>query len=281
MRFLVVESETSSERESRRQSAGKSAGESFAATLRQLDPVCQAVLLEPADPDADLFSTADIGTFDAVFLSGSPLHVYELSPEVERQLDFVRSVFASGTPSFGSCAGLQLAAAAAGGRVGPIEGPREAGLARRITAERNASGHPLLAGRGPVWDAAAIHGDEVLELPPGSRPLASNARVRIQAAEIRYGRGVFWGVQYHPELSPGEVGAALRRSSDELVRDGIGSAEDVETQAELFDRLEASPDELSAWWRLGVDAEYAKEGQRRRELRNFLDNLPFLRSLTA
>lgn len=278
MRFLVVESETASERDARRESAGKSAGESFAATLGQLAPGCGIVRVEPADPGADVFSASDISAFDAVFLSGSPLHVYEPSPEVERQLAFVRSVFASGTPSFGSCAGLQLAAAAAGGRVGPIDGPREAGLARRLTAERDASQHPLFVGRGLVWDAAAIHGDEVIELPPGSRVLARNGRVRIQAAEIRYGRGIFWGVQYHPELSPGEMGAALRRSSDELVRDGIGSADDVEEQASLFDRLEASPDDLSAWWRLGVDAEYAREDRRRRELRNFLDNLPALRS---
>ncbi len=48
-----------------------------------------------------------------LFLSGSPLHVYIDSPEVERQIAFMRYVFASGTPSFGSCAGLQVAIAAA------------------------------------------------------------------------------------------------------------------------------------------------------------------------
>jgi hypothetical protein len=33
--------------------------------------------------------------FDAVFPTGSPLHVYDDTPEVRRHLDFMRAVFAS------------------------------------------------------------------------------------------------------------------------------------------------------------------------------------------
>lgn len=49
-----------------------------------------------------------------VFPTGSPLHLYEESPETRGQVEFMRAVFASGTPGFGSCAGLQVAAVAAG-----------------------------------------------------------------------------------------------------------------------------------------------------------------------
>lgn len=87
----------------------------------------------------------------------------------------MRSVFASGTPSFGSCAGLQLAVAAAGGTVRKMPARMAAGIARRITATEAGRDHPLLAGRPPAWDAPAVHGDEVESLPADATLLASNA----------------------------------------------------------------------------------------------------------
>jgi GMP synthase (glutamine-hydrolysing) len=278
MKFLVVESETEQEREQRRSSAGKSSGESFGATLSQMVPGCEVTLIEPADGTADPMTAADIARFDAVLLSGSPLHAYDDAPEVRRQLAFMKQVFASGTPAFGSCAGLQIAVVAAGGSVRPIKGVREAGMARRISATTEGHAHPLLAGRPDVWDAATLHSDEVEELPDGATLLASNARAHVQAAEIRHDRGVFWGVQYHPELSPREIGAALRRSTGDLVKEGLArDADDVAAQAELFDRVQDGPDDIPAQWRLGIDHEYAAEDCRRRELANFLASLDRLR----
>jgi len=274
MRFLVVESETDEEREERRESAGRSSGESFAATLAQLSPGCTVEQATPSDGRHEMMTAAELAGFDGVFLSGSPLHVYSETPETARQLDFMTRVFASGTPSFGSCAGLQVACAAAGGKVRTMPHRDEAGIARGIAATEAGRDHPLLAGRPPAWDALAIHGDEVEELPEGAILLAGNHAARVQAAEIRVGDGVFWGVQYHPELAPGEIAAALRRQADGLVDDGTAaSADDVEAQAVLFDRLHRDPEDRSVLWRLGVTAEAAIEDRRRVELANFIAHL--------
>jgi GMP synthase-like glutamine amidotransferase len=276
LRFLVVESETKEDRAARRESAGKSAGESYAATLEQLCPGVHTQRVTPSDADATPMSSGDIQAFDAVFVSGSPLHVYDRCPEVDRQLDFMHAVFASGTPSFGSCAGLQLAVAAAGGSVRKMV-RMEAAIARRITATTAGRDHPLLAGRPPAWDAPAIHGDEVESLPSGSCCLATSGVTAIQAAEVRFDQGVFWGVQYHPELAPGEIAAALRRQTDGLIEAGlVGDKAEVEERAALFDRLHRDADETGARWLLGVDEEFADEARRRRELINFIDAIPQL-----
>ncbi len=273
-RFLVVESETAEEQEERRRSAGKSAGESYRATLEQMRPGCEVALAAPAEEDAPPLSVEALAAFDAVFVSGSPLHVYADTPEVRRQIAFMRDVFASGTPSFGSCAGLQVATAAAGGRVRASGARREAGVARRIAPSGAGREHPLLAGRGATWEALTMHGDEVEELPPGSTLLAGSEAAQVQAAEIRVGEAVFWGVQYHPELAPGEIAAALRRSKDELVEQGLAEdADEVEAQAALFDRVHRDPDSRSARWRLGIADDVAVEARRRTELSNFLDHL--------
>jgi GMP synthase (glutamine-hydrolysing) len=279
LRFLVADSETQEEREERRRSAGKSAGESYAATLRQMMPGCDVQVVDPVDPDTPDYHPDDLARYDAVFLSGSPLHVYGDTPETRRQIDFMQAVFACGTPSFGSCAGLQVAVAAAGGTVRKRPGGQEAGIARRIVATDAGRDHPLLRGRPAAWDALAIHGDEVEHLPDGATLLASSTATRVQAVEIRHGGGVFWGVQYHPELAPGEIAAALRRDAATLVEGGVvSSPDDVEAQAALLDVVQRDPDAASARWRLGIDDETAVEDRRRTELRNFIDHLAELRA---
>lgn len=273
LRFLVAESETADERAARRAHTGKSSGESYAATLDQLRPDAVITIVAPADPDQHALDAEAIAAFDAVFVTGSPMHVYEDTPEVRRQIAFMRAVFASGTPSFGSCAGLQLAVAAAGGSVREMPKRMEAGIARRITRTDAGRDHPLLAGRAPSWDAPAIHGDEVERLPADATLLAGNAASTVQAAEIRHAGGTFWGVQYHPELAPGEIAVALRRQVDALIEAGLADTPaDVEQRAAQLDALHDAPDRRSILWALGVDQQFAREATRRLELSNFLDH---------
>ena len=271
---LVAESEPPQARERRRESARYSAGESFARTLAWLSPGICVDRAKPADADSAVISPAEIALYDAVFLTGSPLHVYDDTPEVRREIAFMRAVYASGTPAFGSCAGLQVATVAAGGTVRPMGDRREAGFARRLWKTADGRDHPLLAGRPPVWDAPAVHTDEVEALPQGAILLASNATTRVQAAEIRHDRGIFWGVQYHPELSLAEIAAALRRQSGDLLEHGLARDEAaVEAHAALVDSLDTDPDRLDLAWRLGLDEQVTDKALRSTELANFFRHL--------
>jgi GMP synthase (glutamine-hydrolysing) len=274
LRFLMAESEPAEAREVRRNSVGRSSGESFIATLERLNPGSRCDRIKPADPGSSCPDSRCLAGYDAVFLSGSPLHLYKDSPEVRRELDFMRAVFASGTPAFGSCAGLQVATVAAGGSVRTNERGKEAGFARRITLTPSGIGHPLLAGRPLCYDAPSVHGDEVEVLPPGGVLLASNRVTHVQAAEIRHDGGVFWGVQYHPELTLGEIAAALRRQADDLLEAGlVASREGLETHAGLVEALGEEPGRPDLAWRLGLDEEVTDGHRRTTELRNFVTNL--------
>jgi len=273
-RFLVAESEPPEAREKRRASVGRSSGETYVDVLRELVPGARCERLRPTDGAEPLPDERTLSGYDAVFLSGSPLHLYEPSPEAARLLAFMRSVFASGTPSFGSCAGLQVATVAAGGTVRRAEAGHEAGFARRLSPTEAGLSHPLLAGRPRAYDAPAIHTDEVDELPPGATLLASNPVTRVQAAEIRCGDGLFWGVQYHPEISLAEVAAALRRDADDLVESGLaGTRDDLEAHAALIEALHREPGRRDLAWRLGLNEEVTVADRRRAELRNFVEHL--------
>lgn len=273
-RFLVADCETADARERRRASVGATSGQSFETLLGRLAPGCSVAIVTPADPGEGLPGTTALSEFDGVLLTGSTLHLWWPSPAARREVGFMRDVFESGTPAFGSCAGLQLATIAAGGTVKPMRRPREAGFARRLWPTTAGSTHPLLRGRPPAYDAPSIHGDEVERLPDGALHLAGNLDVAIQAAEIRHANGVFWGVQYHPELSLAELAGALRREVDMLVEDELAEQPAaVEAQAALIEALGREPDRLDLRWRLGVDRQVAIDELRHAEIRNFVEHL--------
>lgn len=272
--FLIAESEPPAARDNRRDSVGQSSGETYQSVLQYIVPDARLVRIKPVDEDGDAADRGAIEAADAVILTGSPLHLYEQSAEGDRVVDFMRAVFAAGTPAFGSCAGLQVAAVAAGGAVRPMKARREAGFARRLYATEAGRSHPLLDGRPPAFDAPAIHTDEVETLPDGATLLCANAVTRVQAAEIRCGAGVFWGVQYHPEISLFEVAAALRRQADDLIEHDLARDEQaVEDHAGLVEALHHAPDRRDLAWRLGLDDEVTMPERRTAEIRNFIKHL--------
>lgn len=274
LRFLVAEGEPRDAREARRESVGRSSGETYCDILGQLAPGALCHRITPADAECRLPDGASLAAYDAIFLTGSPLHLYDETPETRRSVAFMRAAFASGTPAFGSCAGLQLATIAAGGTVRPGGAGREAAFARRITPTEAGRTHPLLAGRPAAYDAPSIHTDAVETLPDGAVLLASNRVTQVQAAEIRHAGGVFWGVQYHPEIGLDEVAGALRREADSLVQAGLArSVAEIDVQAGLIETLHREPGRRDLAWRLGLDEQVVDERRRRTELINFLEVL--------
>lgn len=274
-RFLVAESELADARDKRRSYTGRSSGETYVDLLRTLAPEASCELVRPVEDGPDSRARDGLATYDGVFLAGSPLHLYSDSPCVRRLLGFMRAVFASGTPSFGSCAGLQVAVVAAGGSVRENRHGHEVGFARRVLRTAQGCGHPLLAGRPDVYDAPAIHSDEVEAMPPeGATLLATNRVTAVQAAEVRLDGGTFWGVQYHPELPLSEIADAMRRQATDVVAQGLATdARAVETYAQSVDALARDPGRRDLAWRLGLDEQVTDPTLRQTELRNFLAHL--------
>jgi GMP synthase (glutamine-hydrolysing) len=271
LRLLVVDGYTREQRDDHARGYGLTASEAYAAELRRIEPASTAEICCPADADASLPAGADLASYDGIFLTGSSLHIYRLEPAVTRQIALMRAIYASGTPCFGSCWGLQVAAVAAGGTVAENPKGREVGFARAITRSEAGRGHALLAGRPAAFDAPAIHLDAVVAPPPGARVLAGNALTPVQAAEIVHQGGTFWGVQYHPEFSLGQLAAILRRGDGLLVREGFCRDAEAE-QAWIADleTLDRSPARRDLAWRHGIDAEVLDLVRRTTELRNVL-----------
>jgi GMP synthase (glutamine-hydrolysing) len=273
LRFLVVEGNTRGARQAHKAAYGLMPSESYAAVLQEIerDAVCD--LAFPADEGVNLPDAAGLESYDGIVLTGSHLNIYDRTPDIVRQIDLMRAIYASRTPCFGSCWGLQIAAVAADGDVRPNPLGREVGFARRLAPTEAGRGHPLLDGRPVVYDAPAIHLDMVTALPDDCTVLASNAVSEVQAAEIRRDGGVFWGVQYHPEFSLGELAVILGRRTEILVREGFCRTpeEAISYTADLA-ALHEEPTRFDLAWRHGLDAEVLDSERRTREIRNFIEH---------
>ncbi|WP_315986490.1 type 1 glutamine amidotransferase [Microvirga sp. Mcv34] len=247
--------------------------ESYAAVIQTIEGEAVCDIAFPADPGANLPDAAGLESYDGIVLTGSHLNIYDRTPDILSQIDLMRAVYASRTPSFGSCWGLQVAAVAADGDVRPNPLGREVGLARRITATEAGREHPLIEGRPAAYDAPAIHLDMVTALPGDCTVLAGNAVSPVQAAEIRQDGGVFWGVQYHPEFSLSELAVILGRRTEILVREGFcRTAEDAVAYAQDLSTLDKDPARFDLAWRHGIDAEVLDPQRRTREIRNFIEH---------
>ncbi len=270
LRLLVAASETPEQEASRRARSGATSAGTYVETLKQMAPdatVREASCVHAAAPP----DAAALRGFDGVIFAGSPIQMHEASPETRAAAAFMAAVYASGTPAFGSCAGLQIAAVAAGGTTAPRGGGMAAGIARGIVATPTGRDHPMLTGRPATWDAPAMHSAVVDRVPEGGTVLAASAGTPVQAMEIRSGAGRFWGVQYHPELALTEIGQALAAQADALIGEGLAEdADAVARYADALAALEADADRRDLAWQLGLDAQVVARDRRRLEIANFL-----------
>ncbi len=272
LRLLVVEGNTASARETHRLSYGQTPSESYAEVLRSLASGARVDIACPADAGFNLPEGMELAGYDGVALTGSSLHLWHREPAVDRQVELARLIYASRTPFFGSCWGIQIATVAAGGDVQKNPLGREVGFARNIAPTEAGRVHPLLRGRRAAYDAPAIHLDAVTTLPGDITVLAQNAMTPVQAAEIRHGGGTFWGVQYHPEFSIRHVAVILERNLSMLINDGFVADEEsgIALLADWF-ALDMEPARQDIAWKYGLGHDITDDDQRLTEIQNWLE----------
>lgn len=276
LRLLVLDGNTAEVNARHVAFGGAPTGGHYAAVLRSLRADVDCTVLHPADPGGDrLPAGLSLDGFDGLAWTGSALNVYVDCPAVAAQVGLARAGFEAGVPMFGSCWGLQVAATAAGGEVCANPRGRELGIARRIVPNPAGAAHPMFGGKAAVFDAIAVHLDEVATLPPGTTVLASNAFSHVQAAEIVHGKGRFWGVQYHPEYTLNEIATVMLRYGGKLVEEGffpdLASLERFATDCRSLDADPAGRRDLA--WLYGLGPDVVDPVLRRLELSNWLERV--------
>jgi GMP synthase (glutamine-hydrolysing) len=251
---------------------GTPASKGYSDLLRELLPGASVDTCYPGDPAATLPEGEALAGYDGIAITGSSLHIYNGGTEVMRQIDLVRTALGTGTPIFGSCWGLQVITAAAGGAVRKNPKGREIGFGRGIRLTEAGRKHPMYVGKLDVFNAPTVHLDEVEALPPGATLLATNTMSSVQAAEIRTNGSVAWAVQYHPEYPLRELAAIVRRIGARLIGEGFFADEaGVEGFEQDLDALDRDPECKRLAWLHGISRNVLDRKLRVSEVANWIE----------
>jgi GMP synthase (glutamine-hydrolysing) len=271
-RLLVIEGNSPQSLAEHTAVGGTPAHQGYSNLLRELLPGAIVDTAHPGDPAATLPDGQSLEGYDGIAITGSSLHIYDGGTSVNRQIDLVRSALATGTPLFGSCWGLQVITAAAGGVVRKNPNGREIGFGRGIRLTEAGRKHPMYVGKFDVFNAPTVHLDEVETLPPGATVLASNGVSTVQSIELRTNGSVAWAVQYHPEYPLREIAAIVRRIGARLIEEGFfKDTADIKTFSEDLDALDKDPTCKRLSWRHGISKNVLDKKLRVSEVANWIE----------
>lgn len=271
MKYLIVDGYPESARQELVEAGANTGWQLFQRMLLQRAPEAQITIVYPSDCQ-EILTEKELGEYAGVLWTGCSLCLHAVGDErVERQIELARRAFAAGTPQFGSCWAIQIAAAAAGGKVEANPRGREMGLARKILLTEEGRSHPMYRDKPPVFDAFICHLDEVTILPEKAVLLATNTFTRVQGLEVRHLNGVFWGVQYHPEYTVLDMARLAHARKPALIREGFfpDDGEASEWVAKM-EALQSDPTRKDLTWGLAVDDDVLDDDIRQRELINWI-----------
>ena len=138
--------------------------------------------------------------YDGLIWGGSSLNIYNDTPEIRKQIEFMKNCQSKVKKILAICWGMQVAVTAAGGQVKKADSPH-VGIAKEIEINRHGLEHPLYENKEKKFNSPAFNFDEVTKLPENGICLASNKVNKIQSLYFEINNTKVWGLQYHPEIT--------------------------------------------------------------------------------
>jgi len=275
LRFLIIDGYPQQSRDALETAGMKLAWKLYADMLLQHLPDAAYDVVLPSDPGVELPPAGDLDRYAGIIWTGCNLSINDTdNPSVSGQIRLAGDAYEVGTPSFGSCWGLQMAVVAAGGEVEPNPKGREMGLARKIHLTPEAYDHPMFEGKPKVFEGFISHDDMVTKMTPESVCLAGNSFTSVQAAAVTHKKGVFWATQYHPEYDLHEMARLIVAREEKLTKAGFFRGHD--DMVELVERMEAlaaEPDREDLRWQLAIDDDVLNDSIRQCEFVNWINKL--------
>ena len=159
----------------------------------------------------------DLSKYDGLIWGGSSLNIYNDTPEIRRQIEFMKECQKKIKKILAICWGMQVAVTAAGGVVKKCQIGSHRGIAHNIEINDKGLKHPLYKNKNNKFNTPAFNFDEVETLPENSVLLASNQINKVQGLNFIARNSEIWGIQYHPEITYNKMINLINFRKDRLL----------------------------------------------------------------
>ena len=199
-KILIVEGNTAEENRSFTEAGIKTHTESLRESLKYISRDLIIDVVNPSsDKNVDSFNDK-LHTFDGLIWGGSSLNIYNDTPEIKKQIEFMKNCQNKVKNILGICWGMQVAVTAAGGQVKKAN-TSHVGIAKEIEINEYGLKHPLYKDKEKKFNSPAFNYDEVVKIPENGICLASNKINKVQSLYFQINKTRVWGLQYHPEIT--------------------------------------------------------------------------------
>ena len=199
-KILIVEGNTAEENRSFTEAGIKTHTESLRESLKYISRDLIIDVVNPSsDKNIDSFNDK-LHTFNGLIWGGSSLNIYNDTPEIKKQIEFMKNCQNKVKNILGICWGMQVAVTAAGGQVKKAN-ISHVGIAKEIEINEYGLKHPLYKDKEKKFNSPAFNYDEVVKIPENGICLASNKINKVQSLYFQINKTRVWGLQYHPEIT--------------------------------------------------------------------------------
>ena len=199
-KILIVEGNTAEENVSFTEAGIKTHTESLKESLEYIS---KDLIIDVVNPSSDknIYNFNDkLHTFNGLIWGGSSLNIYNDTPEIKKQIEFMKNCQNKVKNILGICWGMQVAVTAAGGQVKKAN-ISHVGIAKEIEINEYGLKHPLYKDKEKKFNSPAFNYDEVVKIPENGICLASNKINKVQSLYFQINKTRVWGLQYHPEIT--------------------------------------------------------------------------------
>ena len=257
-KILIVEGNLKEENQSFSVAGIQTHTESLKDSLAYFTDKLETHVINPSS-DENIDKNIDaLESYDGLIWGGSSLNIYNNTPEIIRQIDFMKECQKKIKKILAICWGMQVAVTAAGGEVKKAE-KSHIGIANDIVINNQGLKHPIYKNKNNNFNSPAFNFDEVVKLPANGICLASNKINKVQGIYFEASKSQIYGLQYHPEITYEKMISLIEFRKDRLIktRKVFKDEEEVKNHI-LFIKKEIT---------------VSNKTQRMIELKNWLDNI--------
>ena len=228
-KLLIVEGNLREENQSFSEVGIQTHTQSLQDSLNHYSKDLQYDVVNPSSDDSLKTVKDKLLKYDGLIWGGSSLNIYNDTPEIRKQIEFMKECQKKVKNILAICWGMQVAVTAAGGEVKKAEGSH-IGIANEITINENGLNHPIYRNKEKKFNSPAFNFDEVKTLPQNAVCLASNKINKVQSLYFKVNETNVWGLQYHPEITYEKMISLIEFRKDRLIenRKVFNNEQDVE-----------------------------------------------------